>query len=142
MIFSVDVESRRSSGNPCRFSVLAVLPVANTSWSFVALSNKPDKLVILPRACPSAIAFMFIGGGRLFPGPFELLRCDAEETLDELEEVGVAGTGDVGGKRMPGDGCRVAGNKVGDSLGPGETLGLNIPKLEDFRTVEVAVAEL
>jgi len=43
---------------------------------------------------------------------------------------------------MPADGCRVTGNKVGDSLGPGENPGLSVPKLEDFWTVELAVAEL
>ena len=76
------------------------------------------------------------------PRSFELLRDDPEETLDEPEDVGVAGSGDVGGKRIPDDGCRETGNKVGESLGPGKNPGLNRAGLGDFRAVGVAVAVL
>jgi hypothetical protein len=111
---SVDPKSRSSSGNPWRLSVLAVLPVAKTSWSFVALSSKSGKLVILPRACPSTTAFMFMGGGRLLLRPLKLTICDP----DVLDDVGVEGGGDVGGNPMPENICRGGGNNEGESLGP------------------------
>jgi len=57
---------------------------------------------------------------------------------EDVLDVGVEGGGDVGGSRMPGDGCRKTGNNVGDSMGP---VYLGLTKAGDVRprVLEAAV---